>query len=93
MNLPILGSLFRSRDYQRQETELMIIVTPYIAKSVSANALARPDDNYADSTDPQGWLLGRVNKLYSTADNPAAARHLQRPRRLHPRLSRISARH
>ncbi|MCW2272500.1 secretin [Rhodoblastus acidophilus] len=76
MNLPILGSLFRSRDYQRQETELMIIVTPYIAKSVSANALARPDDNYADSTDPQGWLLGRVNKLYSTADNPAAARHL-----------------
>ncbi|MCW2284686.1 pilus assembly protein CpaC [Rhodoblastus acidophilus] len=75
MNLPILGSLFRSRDYQRQETELMIIVTPYIAKSVSPNALARPDDNYADSTDPQGWLLGRVNKLYSTADNPAAARH------------------
>ena len=74
MNLPILGTLFRSRDYQRQETELMIIVTPYIAKSVSANALARPDDNYTDSNDPQGWLLGRVNKLYSTTDNPEAAR-------------------
>jgi pilus assembly protein CpaC len=75
MNLPILGSLFRSRDYQRQETELMIIVTPYIAKSVSQNALARPDENFADSNDPQAWLLGRVNKLYSTTDNPEAARH------------------
>jgi len=75
MNVPILGSLFRSRDYQRQETELMIIVTPYIAKSVSQNALARPDDNYTDSNDPQAWLLGRVNKLYSTADNPEAAKH------------------
>jgi pilus assembly protein CpaC len=75
MNLPILGALFRSRDYQRQETELMIVVTPYIAKSVPASALARPDDNFADATDPQAWLLGRVNRLYSTTDNPEAARH------------------
>jgi pilus assembly protein CpaC len=75
MNLPILGALFRSRDYQRQETELMIIVTPYIVKSVSASALARPDDNFADANDPQGWLLGRVNKLYSTTDNPEVAKH------------------
>jgi pilus assembly protein CpaC len=75
MNLPILGALFRSRDYQRQETELMIVVTPYIARSVPASALARPDDNFADATDPQAWLLGRVNRLYSTTDNPEAARH------------------
>ena len=75
MNLPILGSLFRSRDYQRQETELMIIVTPYIVKSVSATALSRPDDNFNDANDPQAWLLGRVNKLYSTTDNPEAAKH------------------
>lgn len=74
MNLPILGALFRSRDYQRQETELMIVVTPYIAKSVPASALARPDENFADATDPQAWLLGRVNKLYSTTDNPEAVR-------------------
>ncbi len=75
MNLPILGALFRSRDYQRQETELMIIVTPYIAKSVTASALARPDENFVDAADPQAWLLGRVNKLYSTTDNPEAAKH------------------
>ncbi len=75
MNLPILGTLFRSRDYQRQETELMIIVTPYIVKSVPASALARPDQNFADATDPQAWLLGRVNRLYSTTDNPEAMQH------------------
>ena len=34
MNIPILGSLFRSRDYLRQETELLIIVTPYIVHAI-----------------------------------------------------------
>ncbi len=75
MNLPILGQLFRSRDYQRQETEMLIIVTPYMVKPVANSALARPDDNYADANDPQAWLMGRVNKLYSTTDNPEAAAH------------------
>ena len=75
MNLPILGTLFRSRDYQRQETELMIIVTPYIAKATNVSALARPEDNFADANDPQAWLLGRVNKLYSTTDNREAIQH------------------
>ena len=71
-----MATLFRSRDYQRKETELLIIVTPYIAKAVPASALARPDENFADANDPQAWLLGRVNKLYSTTDNPEAAKHL-----------------
>jgi pilus assembly protein CpaC len=75
MNLPILGQLFRSRDYQRQETEMLIIVTPYLVKPVPNSALARPDDNFSDANDPQAWLLGRVNKLYSTTDNPEAAAH------------------
>lgn len=72
MNLPVLGTLFRSRDYQRRETELMIIVTPYIAKPVNPNELKRPDDGFADASDPQSWLLGRVNRLYSTTSNPKA---------------------
>ncbi|MDB5649287.1 MAG: secretin [Hyphomicrobiales bacterium] len=70
MNLPILGSLFRSRDYQREESELMIIVTPYIAKSVNPSEVMKPTDNYADATDPQSWLLGRMNRIYSTSSNP-----------------------
>ncbi len=70
MNLPILGALFRSRDYQRQETELVIVVTPYIAKAVKPSEVARPTDGFTDATDPQAFLLGRVNNLYSTANNP-----------------------
>lgn len=75
LNLPILGALFRSRDYQRQETELMIIVTPYIARSVAPNDIQRPDDGFTDASDPQAWLLGRVNRLYSTKSNPRAAQN------------------
>lgn len=67
MNLPILGALFRSRDYQRQETELMIMVTPYIAKPMEPRQVARPDDGFVDATDAQGILLGRINKLYGIA--------------------------
>jgi pilus assembly protein CpaC len=70
MNLPILGALFRSRDYQRNETELMIIVTPYLMKATAANLLPKPDDGFADSSDPQAWLLGRINRLYASPNNP-----------------------
>lgn len=76
MNLPILGAAFRSRDFQREESELLIIVTPYIAKTVNPNDIARPDDGFIEPSDPQSWLLGRVNKLYSTRSNPEAAKGL-----------------
>ncbi|MCC3247219.1 type II and III secretion system protein family protein [Methylocystis sp. WRRC1] len=70
LNLPILGALFRSRDYLRNETELLVIVTPYIVRPLSAQDVSRPDDGFADASDPQGWLLGRVNRIYSTRNNP-----------------------
>jgi pilus assembly protein CpaC len=75
MNLPILGALFRSRDYQRDESELMIVVTPYIAKALRPDQISRPDDGLADASDPQSWLLGRINRVYSTADNPELIRN------------------
>lgn len=77
MNLPILGTLFRSRDYQRDETELMIIVTPYLMKATAANRLPKPDDGFADSSDPQAWLLGRINRLYASPNNPEALRNFK----------------
>ena len=70
MNLPVLGTLFRSRDYLREETELLIIVTAYISKPVGPKDIVRPTDNFAEATDPQTLLLGRVNRLYSTTSNP-----------------------
>jgi len=70
INLPVLGALFRSRDYLRNETELLIVVTPYVVRPLSTQEIARPDDGFADASDPQGWLLGRVNRIYSTRNNP-----------------------
>jgi pilus assembly protein CpaC len=67
MKLPILGALFRSHDYQRNETELVIIVTPYLVKPVAPSELARPDDNFVDPTDAQSLLLGKLNKIYGVA--------------------------
>ncbi|WP_128563831.1 type II and III secretion system protein family protein [Methylobacterium crusticola] len=64
LNLPILGALFRSRDYQRQETELMIMVTPFIAKPMDPGQVRKPDDGFTDATDGQSVLLGRFNRLY-----------------------------
>ena len=66
VNLPILGALFRSRDYQRQETELMIMVTPYIAKAMEPRQVTRPDDAFVDATDGQAILLGQINRVYGT---------------------------
>ena len=62
MQLPVLGTLFKSRDYVNRQTELMVIVTPYIARAVAQKDLSRPDDGFADSSDPAAILLGRLNQ-------------------------------
>jgi pilus assembly protein CpaC len=69
MNLPVLGALFRSRDYQRNETELLIVVTPFIAHALDPSQVVRPDQNFQDASDPQTWFLGRVNRIYSTSQS------------------------
>lgn len=64
MNLPVLGALFKSRDYQNHQTELVVMVTPYIVRAVAQKDLSRPDDGYADASDASTTLLGRFNRLY-----------------------------
>jgi pilus assembly protein CpaC len=66
--LPVLGALFRSRDYVNNQTELMIIVTPYTVHAVAQKDLSRPDDGYADASDPSQVLLGRFNKIYGVGN-------------------------
>ena len=63
-NLPILGTLFRSRDFLSNQTELAIIVTPFIVDPVNEKQLASPIDGFNDATDRQTILLGRLNKVY-----------------------------
>jgi pilus assembly protein CpaC len=75
MNIPVLGALFRSRDYQREETELMIVVTPYIAQAVASNQVQRPTDGFVDSHDAQALLLGRLNQIYGGQGTPAPSQY------------------
>lgn len=63
-NIPILGALARSQSFRKSETELVIIVTPYLVKPVNANEIALPTDGYKSSNDVERILLG---KLESTA--------------------------
>jgi pilus assembly protein CpaC len=68
MQLPILGPLFKSRDYVNRQTELMILVAPYIVRAVAQKDLSRPDDGFADAPDASSILLGRLNKIYGIPD-------------------------
>ena len=67
--LPILGPLFRSRDFQRNETELVIIITPYLVKPVPRTALTGPDQGFAAASDAQTIMLGNINRVYGVNGN------------------------
>jgi pilus assembly protein CpaC len=62
--VPILGGLFRSQDFVNNETELMVLVTPYIVRAVAQKDLSRPDDGFAPASDAQSTLLAQVNRIY-----------------------------
>src|ERR1700681_3730690 len=73
--LPVLGALFRSRDYVNNQTELMVLVTPYIVRAVAQKDLSRPDDGFANATDPQADLLGSINRIYGVPGRVEPARN------------------
>ena len=88
MELPVLGPLFKSNDYVNQRTELMVLVTPYVVRAVAQKDLSRPDDGFADPSDPAQVLLGRFNRIYGVGGTARSARQLSRQIRIHPRLRR-----
>ncbi len=63
-NLPILGSLFRSRDFKKKETELLVIVTPYMVNAVHISKLDKPTDGLIPASDARATFLGELNKVY-----------------------------
>ncbi|NOJ46775.1 type II and III secretion system protein family protein [Bradyrhizobium archetypum] len=73
--LPVLGSLFRSRDYVNNQTELMVLVTPYVVRAVAQKDLSRPDDGFASASDPQADLLGSINRIYGVPGRVEKARN------------------
>ncbi|MBR0717827.1 type II and III secretion system protein family protein [Bradyrhizobium liaoningense] len=75
MQLPLLGTLFRSRDYVNNQTELMVLVTPYVVRAVAQKDLSRPDDGFAAPADPQAELLGNINRIYGVPRRADPARN------------------
>ncbi|UCI07498.1 type II and III secretion system protein family protein [Mesorhizobium sp. B1-1-8] len=75
--IPVLGTLFRSKDFVRNESELVVIITPYLVKPVARNELDKPDDNFNPPSDGAGMFLGRVNRVYGTmqTDRPPGRYH------------------
>ncbi len=72
--VPVLGTLFRSRDFVNNQTELMVLVTPYVVRAVAQKDLSRPDDGFAESSDPQADLLGTLNRIYGVPGRAEPAR-------------------
>jgi pilus assembly protein CpaC len=73
--LPVLGALFRSRDFVNSQTELMVLVTPFIVRAVAQKDLSRPDDGFANASDPQADLLGSINRIYGVPGRVEPARN------------------
>jgi pilus assembly protein CpaC len=75
MQLPVLGTLFRSRDFVNRQTELMVLVTPYVVRAVAQKELSRPDDGFVNASDPQADLLGSINRIYGVPGRVEPARN------------------
>ena len=75
--VPILGRLFSSQQFLSNQTELVVIVTPYIVNPVSRKELALPTDGFVNASDPEQVLWGRFNKVYGVDANgkPKAPYH------------------
>jgi pilus assembly protein CpaC len=69
-DVPVLGTLFRSRDFIKRETELVVIVTPYLVKPVAQKDLAKPLDGLAEATDRKANFMGHLNRIYGTESAP-----------------------
>ena len=63
-DLPILGTLFRSRDFIKEESELVIIVTPYMVRPTARRNLSLPQDGLAEASDLRANFLGQLNRVY-----------------------------
>jgi len=66
-SLPVLGQLFRSQDFINNQTELMVLVTPYVVRAVPQKELSRPDDGFAPASDSQSALLAQISRVYGIA--------------------------
>jgi pilus assembly protein CpaC len=71
--LPVLGALFQSRDFIMEESELVVIVTPYLVDPTAKSELKTPQDGYANASDARTIFLGKINETYGKDGKPVEA--------------------
>ena len=78
-DIPVLGALARSNDFRNNQSELVVIVTPYLVGPVNKDELKTPLDGFANASDADSILLGRLNAVYGRKEKPLGNRSLQGP--------------
>lgn len=68
-DLPVLGALFRSRDFADDQTELVVLVSAYLVEPTAEAAFSAPTDGFVAPSDPETLLLGRLNATYKKKDD------------------------
>lgn len=69
-DVPVLGALFRSNGFRRNETELVIVITPYLVKPVNANQIVLPTDGYKAPNDFERIIGGDLTGNKAGGDRP-----------------------
>lgn len=77
--LPVIGTLFQSRDFINEETEMVVIVTPYLVDPARKDELKTPADGFVNASDPRTILFGKLNELYTKPGEELTAENYTAP--------------
>ena len=77
--LPVLGALFQSRDFLNEETELVVMITPYLVDPTQKGRLRTPADGFANASDPRTIFFGKVNAVYGKDGKGLTAENYNAP--------------
>lgn len=78
-DIPVFGALFRSKDFENSETELVIIVTPILVDPITGGESRTPADGFRAAGDFQSVFLGRINELYRAPSADVGSRTFSGP--------------
>jgi len=78
-DIPILGTLFRSTSFQKDESELVVAVTPYLVRPVDEKSVALPTDGFAPASDFDMYFLGRLHDVYAKPEADSGVERVEGP--------------
>lgn len=77
--IPVLGQLFASREFQNAETELVVIITPYLVDPTTKEKLRTPADGLSYASDLRTIFFGKLNRMYGNDGEPIESDDYQGP--------------